>query len=479
MKERAVPTQIAGSAEQIRSRIEELIGPQPFRVWFKDSARITCGDKRVTIGVPNLFVRGWIEDHYAKAVAQATGDVLGKEVAVAYTIDPVLFRRLRKSQLNSQAVFVERSTGPGPHAGGGNGQGPRQWAPHRKLRGRLEAFVVGPSNRLAHSVACSVVESPLAENTPVFFHGGCGLGKTHLLHGIANALTEKRPSIRWLYVSGEEFTNQFICALRERSLDAFRRRIREIDVLLLDDMHFIANKKATQEEFLHTFNAIDAAGRRVVLASDAHPKTTSELSEPLVSRLIAGMVIRIETPDFETRCEILRRRAAQMRHTLPEPVVLYLAEKIRGNVRELEGCLLKLLAFAALADVPVTPEIARQAMNDHLGRSDKAPSVEKIEHCVAGYFGLTIVDLHGSSKNRTIVLARNIAMHLARTQTGLSFPEIARLMGNKDHTTVLHACRRIDKLLKEDAEVAWRGAAGPQVHKLRGVIEEREEQLRQ
>jgi len=478
MEERAVPSQIAGSEEQIRSRIEELIGPQAFRVWFQDSVQIACGGGRVKVGVPNLFIRGWIEDHYSTAVAQAAKDVLGGQVAVVYAIDPVLFRRLRKNQLNSQAAFIERGEGRAARPGGGNGGAEQQWAPRRKLRGRLEAFVVGACNRLAHSVACSVVEGPTADNTPIFLHSGCGLGKTHLLHGIANALTDKRPSIRWLYASGEEFTNQFITALRERSLDAFRRRFREIDVLLLDDMQFIANKKATQEEFLHTFNAIDAAGKRVIMAADAHPKTTTALSESLVSRLIAGMVVRIEPPDLETRCEILRRRAAQMRQTLPEPVVCYLAERIHGNVRELEGCLLKLLAFTALAEAPVTLEIARQAMNDHLGRGARPPTVEEIERCAGAYFGLTVTDLRGSSKNRTIVLARNVAMHLARKHTGMSLPEIGRLMGGKDHTTVLHACRRMEKLLGEDAEVTWRGAGGPQAHKLRAIIEGREEQFR-
>ncbi len=477
MKERAVPTQLAGLEGQIRSRIEELIGPQPFRVWFQDSAHITCADGMVKVGLPNLFIRGWIEDHYSAAVARAVNDVMGDGVAVAYAIDPVLFRQVRKSRLNSQASFVERNDGASFRPQGGNGQHRRCWAPHRTLRGRLDTFVVGPCNRLAHSVACSVVESPRADSSPVFFHSGCGLGKTHLLHGIANALTEKRPGIRWLYVSGEEFTNQFIHALRERSLDVFRRRFREIDVLLLDDMQFIANKKATQEEFLHTFNAIDAAGKRVVLASDAHPKTTSALSESLVSRLIAGMVIRIDPPDAETRREILRRRAAQMRQTLPEPVVCYLAERIEGNVRELEGCLLKLLAFAALVDAPVTPEIARQAMKDHLGGNGNPPSVEDIAQCVATYFGLTVTDLHGSRKNRTIVLARNIAMHLARKLTGMSFPEIARRLGNKDHTTVLQACRRLEKLLEGDAEVTWRGPAGLRTHKLRAMIQDWEARL--
>ncbi|HVP11305.1 MAG TPA: chromosomal replication initiator protein DnaA [Phycisphaerae bacterium] len=480
-----MPSQIEETATRILSRIEELVGSQRYRIWFKNSTQITCADSFVKVGVPNLFVGGWIEDHFSDAVCQAAREVLGREVAVTYAIDPVLFRNLRKNQLNSQAAFIERNAGPAlrrPVNGNGNGagvgHGGMRAAPQRRLRGRLENFVVGACNRLAYSVACSVVESSAPENGSVFFHSGCGLGKTHLLHGIANALAEKKPHIRWVYATGEEFTNQFLYALRERRLDGFRHRFRDIDVLLLDDMHFIANKRATQEEFLHTFNAIDATGKRVVLASDAHPKMLGDLSEALVSRLIAGMVVRIEHPDTETRREILRRRATATQHKVPEPVIEYIADKIQANVRELEGCLMKLLAYAALTDSPITLELARQALDDHLAKTGKIITVSDIEQSVATFFGLSTADLHTSRKSRTIALARNIAMHLARTHTDLSFPEIARLMGNKNHTTVLLACRRIGKLIADDAEVTWQSAAGLQSRKIRTLVACQEEQLR-
>lgn len=480
-----MPTQLEatpGIEDAIRTRISELVGPQRYKVWFRNSTQFTFGDDFVKVGVPNLFIGAWIEDHFSEAIAQAARDVLEHEAQVSFAIDPVLFRNLRKSQLNSQAAFIEKNAErgilPGRGQNGKNGKdGPALLAP-RKLRGRLDDFVIGPPNRLAHSVAMGVVENPGGDASPVFFHSACGLGKTHLLQGVANALAEQKPDTRWIYVSGEEFTNQFIFALREKRLDAFRHRFRRVDVLLLDDMQFIANKKATQEEFLHTFNAINANTKRVVLASDAHPKMIGDLSAPLVNRLVAGMVVRIERPDAETRCEILRRRAARTHHAVPEPVIHYIAEKIEANVRELEGCLLKLLAYASLTKSQITLDLARQALEDHLRQTGKILTVSDIEQSVATYFGLSPADLHTSRKSRTVALARNTAMYLARKHTDLSFPEIARLMGNKNHTTVLLACRRIGKLLDEAAEVTWQAAAGPQTRKIQTIIESQEDQLR-
>lgn len=475
-----MPTQIEGIENRIRDRIAEIIGPQRYKVWFKNSTQLTFNDGFLKVGVPNLFIGGWIEDHFADVIAEAANDVLNHDqpISIKYAIDPVLFRSLRKSQLNSQAAFIEKNAERAiREVRGQNGKDNGRIAAKRKLRGRLDDFVVGSANRLAYSVAQNVVENGDGETSPVFFHSACGLGKTHLLQGIANALSEKSKT-RWIYVSGEEFTNQFLYALRERRLDGFRHRYRDVDVLLLDDMQFIANKKATQEEFLHTFNAVNGNGKRVVLASDAHPKMIGDLSESLVNRLVAGMVVRIERPDKEIRCEILRRQAAKTHHKVPEPVIHYIADRIHANVRELEGCLLKLLAYASLTKAEITLDLARQALEDHLTQTGKILTVSDIEQSVATFFGLTPADLHTSRKSRTIALARNIAMYLARKHTDLSFPEIARLMGNKNHTTVLLACRRIGKYLEEDAEVTWQSVAGPQSRKIQALVESQEEQLR-
>ena len=470
-------TQLHETTERIKSRIEQLVGPQRYKVWFKNSTQFTCADGLVKVGVPNLFIGGWLEDHFSDAISQAAKDVIGKDVQVSYSIDPILFRSMRKNTLNSQAAFIEKNAERTFREKKGV-KADAAPEPARKMRGRLDDFVVGPSNRLAHSVACSVVESTTREGGNVFFHSACGLGKTHLLQAIGNGLSDRRSDVRWVYALGEDFTNQFIYALRERKLDAFRHRFRDIDVLLLDDFQFIANKRATQEEFLHTFNAIDTCGKRVVLASDAHPKLISDLSESLVNRLMSGMIVRIERPDFETRCEILRRKCASTKHHVPEPVIAYIAEKIQANIRELEGCLVKLLAYAVLVKTPVTLDLARQALEEHLRQTGKFVTASDIEQSVSTYFGLTPADLHTSRKSRTIALARNVAMYLARKHTDLSLPEIARVMGNKNHTTVLLACRRIGNLLQENSDVSWPGAAGVQTRRLSEIIESQEGQMR-
>lgn len=475
VKERAVDIQTQALVEQIGNRIEELIGAQRYKVWFRSSTQLSCEEGLLKVGVPNLFVSGWIEDHYADQILQAAREAMGPAARVIYVIDPVLYRNMRKSQLNSQAAFIERQTERA--AGGDNGKAPAAPAPARTLRGRLEDFVVGTNNRLAFSVAQSVVEQPTSDSNVVLFHSACGLGKTHLLQGIGNGLSRQNGRVRWVYASGEDFTNQFLCALRERKLDAFRHRFRDVDVLLLDDMQFIANKRATQEEFFHTFNAINGAGKRVVLASDAHPKQISDLSDSLVSRLVAGVVVKIDRPDAQTRKEILRRRAAALRREVPEAVLEYIADKIVANVRELEGCLVKLLAFASLTKEPMTLEMARQALDEHLTQTGKLLTVSEIEQSVATYFCLTPADLHTSRKSRAIALARNIAMYIARQHTELSFPEIGRMMGNKNHTTVLLACRRMNNLLSEDAVVSWPSASGMQTRKLSEIIHGQEEQL--
>jgi len=471
----SVPILVDSVGEQIRDRIAEIVGPQKFKVWFKNSTRVSCGEGFVKVGVPNVFIGGWIENHFADAIGQAAREVMGEGVRVTFAIDPDLFRNLRKAQLDSQAAFIERSAqravrerpiGAMPTA-----------APARKLRGTLESFIVGPSNELAYCTAKGVVENPSGDHAPVFFHGGCGLGKTHLLQAIANGLAATRPEVRWAYVTGEEFTNQFVYALKDKKLDAFRHRYRDLDVLLIDDVHFLANKKATQEEFLHTFNAIAAQGMRVVLASDVHPKMIGDLPAPLVNRMMSGMIVRIDRPDFETRCEILRRRAAATQHAVPPAVIAYIAERGQMNVRELEGCLLKLLAFAALTKAPITPSTARQALDEHLAKTGKIVTVADIELSVAAFFGLTPGDLHSNRKNRTIALARNVAMHLARKHTDLSFPDIGRLMGNKNHTTVLLACRRIAEYLANDAEVLWQTAQGPQSGRIRDLVARHESAL--
>ncbi|MCP4708278.1 MAG: ATP-binding protein, partial [Planctomycetes bacterium] len=312
--------------------------------WFKNSTRLKIEDNYVKVGVPNLFIGGWIENHFSEEISSAVSEVTEQPVKIIFTIDPELFGSQRRRQLDSQAEFLAKTSNP-------NGRRHRSMPANQdtKLRFKLQTFVVGSSNQLAYSAAQTIVAEPRTHFNPLFIHGGCGLGKTHLLQGICNAVGQKRPDTNFIYVSGEEFTNQFILALKMGKLDSFRQRYRQADLLVLDDVHFLASKKATQEEFLHTFNAIDTASKQVVMASDAHPKMIGQLSESLVSRFISGMVVKIDPPEFETRCTILRQRARSMQKDIPDEVIEYIAENLCANVRELEGALLKVTAYASLS----------------------------------------------------------------------------------------------------------------------------------
>ncbi len=459
--------------DKVGEVLAKKVGQQRYKIWFKNTTRFMVEDNYVKVGVPNLFVGGWIESHFNDQVCEAIKDVSGKPMKVIYTIDPELFGSQRRRQLDSQAESVSRSTNP--TAQRRSRLTPR---PKQELRLKLDNFVVGPSNQLAHNAARAIVHEPRTHFNPLFIYGGCGLGKTHLLQGVCNAVGDQRPGTKFVYVSGEEFTNEFVLSLKMGRLDAFRQKFRQVDLLVIDDVHFLAHKKATQEEFLHTFNAIDTAARQVVLASDAAPKMIGHLTEGLVSRFISGMVVKIEPPDFETRCRILRQRSLEMHKEIPEPVISYVAENVKANVRELEGALLKLVAYAALSRNPVTLTLARESLEDHITRTDPIVHLSDIEAVVTTFFGITPADVHSSRKTRTISLARSFAMYLARKHTSMSFPEIGRFMGNKNHATVILACRKINNLLKSKAQsVSWNTSGGRREMNIEDLLEKLESSI--
>ena len=442
--------------ERINENIAQKVGQQRYKIWFKNSTRLILEGDYLKVGVPNLFIGGWIENHFADQIGVAATEMTKRRLKVIFTIDPELFGSQRRRQLDSQAESVARSTNPTLR------QRQQRSSPQKgDLRLDLDTFVVGPANQLACNAARTVVSEPRTHFNPLFIHGACGLGKTHLLQGICNAIAQTRPDHVFSYVSGEEFTNQFVIALKTGKLDTFRNRFRKTDLLVIDDIHFLASKKATQEEFLHTFNAIDIASKQVVLASDAHPKMIGHLSDSLVNRFISGMVVKIDPPGFETRCAILRQRADNMNKHIADPVIEYIADNLRANVRELEGALLKVVAYASLCRAPITLAVAREALEDHITRTDPIVHLSDIEAAVTTFFGITPADVHSSRKTRTISLARSVAMYLARKHTSMSFPEIGRFMGNKNHATVILACRKITKYLDDDAKsVVWETTSG-------------------
>ncbi|MBN2137822.1 MAG: chromosomal replication initiator protein DnaA [Sedimentisphaerales bacterium] len=474
---------IAGSqVNAINEALAETIGMQKYRIWFKNSTRLSLTNGYLKVGVPNLFIAGWIENHFLNELSKAVRQVTGADIKINIAIDPELAGQQRRTQLDSQAQLVEKARNRTRYQR--NPRGKTQTASGKKLKLSIDTFVVGPSNELAYNAAKVIIDEERSPFNPLFIHGGYGVGKTHLIQGICNAIAEKRPLTNWMYLSAEEFANQFILALKLKKLESFRNRIRKIDILAIDDIHFFASKPSTQEEFLHTFNTISLAGKQVILASDAHPKMIGQLSEKLVNRFVSGMVVKIETPDFNTRCEICRRCAETMtakafgRRTLKndmatnisESVIKYIAENLRTNVRELEGALLKLIAFAALQNQKINLTMAKAVLAEHLARTDPIVHISDIESAVATYFGITPANIHSSKKGRTVAMARHFSMYLTRKHTKMSSSEIGRFMGNKNHATVLLACKKIEDLLARNAELKWQGPTGNKIAKAKEVL---------
>lgn len=450
---------------QINDILAEKIGPQKYRIWFKNSTKLTLTDDYLKVDVPNFFIASWLENHFSEHISEAVIQATGKTRKITFTINPQLTGHQRQKQLNSQAVLIERQK-KGKLINPDKGNFDRK----RRLKLFLDTFVVGRSNELAYNAANAVAKEKHSPFNPLFLHGGYGLGKTHLLQGICNEVSKNRPETDWMYLSAEDFANQFILALKTKKLEAFRRRMRRTDLLAIDDVHFLASKPSTQEEFLHTFNAINLAGKQIVLASDAHPKMIGQLSEKLVNRFVSGMVVKIESPDLDTRCRICAQYARKMKKFIPENVIRYVAENLRTNVRELEGALLKLIAYASLQNKKTNLIMAKDILAEHIARTDPIVHISDIESAVATFFGTTPASLHSSKKDRTVSLARHFSMYLVRNHTKMSFPEIGRFMGNKNHATVLLACKKVEEQVRTNAQLNWHGPDGNRVNKARTIL---------
>ncbi|GEK80396.1 chromosomal replication initiator protein DnaA [Agrococcus baldri] len=318
----------------------------------------------------------------------------------------------------------------------------------------FDNFVIGGSNRFAHAAALAVAETPAKAYNPLFIYGDSGLGKTHLLHAIGHYAEGMYPGIRVRYVSSEEFTNDFINSIANNLNQSFQQRYREVDVLLIDDIQFLRGKESTQEAFFHTFNTLHDHNKQVVITSDVAPKHLQGFEDRMVSRFEWGLITDVTAPDLETRIAILRKKAEAERIQIPPEVLSVIADKVQSNIRELEGTLIRVTAFASLNRLPVTMELAQTVLKDLFSFDEEAPvSPSDIISHTANYFKLTVDDLHGSSRSQTIALARQIAMYLCREMTSMSLPKIGQLFGNRDHTTVMYANKKIEKLMQERRSV--------------------------
>jgi chromosomal replication initiator protein len=449
--------------DRISEKIAEKVGQQKYKIWFENSVRLNLCEDFLKVAVANLFIANWIEGRFAKQISAAAKEVTGEEKKLTFVIDAAVAGHRRGVSIDGHSSVerkAEELAGPAV----------RSRPPRSAPKFTLDSYVVGNSNQVAYNAALSVIRDDKVSFNPLFVHGGYGVGKTHLLQGICNAVSRNRPGTVWLYLSAEDFVNQFVLALKTKKLEAFRHRMRQTDLLAIDDIHFLASKPSTQEEFLHTFNSIDLAGRQVVLASDAHPKLIRELSEKLVNRFISGMVVKIECPDFQTRCQIIRQFAVAKSVSIPEAAVKYVAENLRSSVRELEGAVLKVAAYSAVQGRSIELGLTKEILAEHLARMDPVVHITDIEAAVAGFFSLTPADLHSTRKDRTASLARHFSMYLARKLTKMSTPEIGRSCGNKNHATVIVACRQVEAMLSQNQQMHWQSPAGNRVAKAKTIL---------
>ena len=401
-----------------------------------------AGAPNLLIATPNAFVKDIIDVRLRSAISESLAATLNEKVNFAVTVDESLElpdAPEPATNANVQEDVIRREEVAKPV--GSDALNPRYI---------FETFVIGASNRFAHAAALAVSEAPAKAYNPLFIYGESGLGKTHLLHAIGAYAKELYPNVRVRYVSSEEFTNDFINSIRDDKSNSFQKRYRDLDILLVDDIQFLENKERTQEEFFHTFNTLYNANKQIVISSDRPPKQLTTLEDRLRSRFEWGLITDIQPPELETRIAILRKKAAQERLNAPDDVLEYIASKIFTNIRELEGALIRVTAFASLNRQPVDMALAEIVLKD-LIPNDASPSINaaSIMAQTAAYFSLTVDDLCGTSRSRVLVNARQIAMYLCRELTELSLPKIGQTFGGRDHTTVMHADRKIRELMAE------------------------------
>lgn len=401
-----------------------------------------AGAPNLLIATPNAFVKDIIDVRLRSAISESLALTLNEKVNFAVTVDeslelPDAPEPTREQHVEEAVIRREEIQKPA----GSDALNPRYI---------FETFVIGASNRFAHAAALAVSEAPAKAYNPLFIYGESGLGKTHLLHAIGAYAKELYPNVRVRYVSSEEFTNDFINSIRDDKSNSFQKRYRDLDILLVDDIQFLENKERTQEEFFHTFNTLYNANKQIVISSDRPPKQLTTLEDRLRSRFEWGLITDIQPPELETRIAILRKKAAQERLNAPDDVLEYIASKIFTNIRELEGALIRVTAFASLNRQPVDMALAEIVLKD-LIPNDASPSINAatIMAQTAAYFSLTVDDLCGTSRSRVLVNARQIAMYLCRELTELSLPKIGQIFGGRDHTTVMHADRKIRELMAE------------------------------
>ncbi|MCR1899244.1 chromosomal replication initiator protein DnaA [Irregularibacter muris] len=419
----------AKTLEIIKSELTEV----SFNTWLKTIEPISYQGNRIILGVPNDFTKGILEARYIVLISNALKQVTGEQINIKFTIPTEEIQKEVYQENDEKANIVS--------------------APPTNLipKYTFETFVIGNSNRFAHAASLAVAEAPAKAYNPLFIYGGVGLGKTHLMHAIAHFILNQNPKSKVMYVSSEKFTNELINSIRDDKNVEFRNRYRNIDVLLVDDIQFIAGKESTQEEFFHTFNALHDANKQIIISSDRPPKEIPTLEDRLRSRFEWGLITDIQPPDLETRIAILRKKANVENLDIPNEVMHFIAKKIQSNIRELEGALIRIVAYSSLTNQDITVELANEALKDIISSiAPKKITVPLIKEVIAEHFNIRMEDFNSKKRTKAIAFPRQIAMYITRELTDLSLPKVGEEFGGRDHSTVIHACDKISNDVKKD-----------------------------
>lgn len=417
--------------QKILEIILQKVGEPTFDLWFSPIKLISIKNSEILIEVPNRFFKDWIEDNFPSLLKESFHQVTGNNYEINYiisgkepeqlTIDEKI-KQVKRGNLNPKYTF--------------------------------DTFVVGPSNQFAHAASFRVAENPGFSYNPLFIYGGVGLGKTHLINAIGNFILDRKPDLNVCYISSEQFTGEFVAAIRHERMPEFRQKYRTVDVFLVDDIQFIAGKDSTQEEFFHTFNELYSKQKQIVISSDRPPMEISDITDRLRSRFGMGLIADIQPPEIETRLAILYKKAEREGIVLPEDVAYFIASRVKSNVRELEGSLIKLCAYISLTKVPITLEVAKNVLKDLLPDENKPITIELIQKTVCESLGIKMQDIKSKKRTKEISNARKLAMYITKKLTPLSLSEIGNAFGGKDHATVIYACKQIEKEKEKDENLS-------------------------
>lgn len=421
--------------ENTLGQIRETIAGASYQTWFEDTSLVHLDNKLAVVKAGTQFQRDWLENNYSELIQSSLLEIIGEKPSIQIVIDES--DALPYEDTPKKDVQEDQPSVPS-HA-------------QLNVNNTFETFVIGSGNRFSHAASLAVAEAPAKAYNPLFIYGGVGLGKTHLMHAIGHYVLEHRPNAKVAYLSSEKFTNEFINSIRDNKTEEFRNKYRNVDILLIDDIQFLAGKESTQEEFFHTFNALHEDNKQIVISSDRTPKEIPTLEDRLRSRFEWGLITDITPPDLETRIAILRKKCEQEKVEIPNEAMIYIANNIQTNIRELEGALTRVAAYSKLSNQPLTPDMVSEALKDIVTQTkSKKVTVSDIQEVVATHYGVQTEEFLSKKRTKSIAFPRHVAMYLARELTDNSLPKIGEVFGGRDHTTVIHAHEKISKLLNED-----------------------------